>query len=98
MLWLFLWHETRAADAMLPLGLFRRRNFAVGNAETLAMYAGLSVFGFFLAVFLQQVAGWSAVRAGSTMLPTTIIMFTVSRYSGRLADRYGPPPMNARGP
>jgi hypothetical protein len=33
---------------MLPLGLFRRRNFAVGNLETLAMYGGLSAVLFFL--------------------------------------------------
>ena len=49
---------------MLKLDLFRRRNFAVGNLETLAMYAGLAILFFFLTIFLQQVAGYSAVRAG----------------------------------
>jgi EmrB/QacA subfamily drug resistance transporter len=87
---LFLLHEARTADPMLPLGLFRRRNFAVGNAETLTMYAGLSVLFFFLILFLQQVSGWSALRAGLATLPTTIVMFALSRYTGRLADRYGP--------
>jgi EmrB/QacA subfamily drug resistance transporter len=87
---LFLVHEARTPDPMLPLSLFRRRNFAVGNAETLAMYAGLSVLFFFLLVFLQQVAGWSALEAGLATLPTTVIMFVLSRHSGRLADRYGP--------
>jgi EmrB/QacA subfamily drug resistance transporter len=90
LLGLFLAHETRTADPMLPLGLFRRRNFAVGNAETLTMYAGLSVLFFFLILFLQQVAGWTALQAGLATLPTTIVMFSLSRYTGRLADRYGP--------
>jgi len=87
---LFLLHEARTRDPMLPLSLFRRRNFAVGNAETLAMYAGLSVLFFFLILFLQQVAGWDALEAGLTTLPTTVVMFVLSRRTGKLADRYGP--------
>jgi EmrB/QacA subfamily drug resistance transporter len=95
---LFLLHEARTPEPMLPLTLFRRRNFAVGNAETLAMYAGLSVLFFFLVLFLQQVAGWSALRAGLATLPTTVVMFFLSRYSGRLADRYGPRMFMGGGP
>jgi predicted MFS family arabinose efflux permease len=95
---LFLWHEARTPSPMLPLSFFRRRNFAIGNAETLTMYAGISILGFFLTLFLQQVAGWSAVRAGSAMLPTTIIVFLLSRYSGRLADRFGPRAFMGFGP
>jgi EmrB/QacA subfamily drug resistance transporter len=95
---LFLAHEARTPDPMLPLSLFRRRNFAVGNAETLAMYAGLSVLTFFLVLFLQQVAGWTALEAGTALLPTTIVMFALSRYTGRLADRYGPRMFMGGGP
>jgi EmrB/QacA subfamily drug resistance transporter len=98
LLGLFLAHEARAGDPMLPLGLFRRRNFAVGNAQTLTMYAGLSVLFFFLILFLQQVAGWSALQAGLATLPTTIVMFALSRYTGRLADRYGPRAFMGGGP
>jgi MFS family permease len=86
----FVAHEARTPHPMLPLGLFRRRNFAVGNLETLVVYAGLSVLQFFLMLFLQQVAGWDARQAGMAMVPSTLIMFTLSRYTGRLADRYGP--------
>ena len=50
---------------MLPLGLFARRNFAVGNLQTLAMYGGLSITFFFLVLFLQQVAGYDALQAGA---------------------------------
>ncbi len=87
---LFLVHEMRTPHPMLPLGLFRRRNFAFGNLETLAMYGGLSAVIFFLVLFLQQVAGYDALQAGLSTLPITIVMFTLSRRAGRLADRYGP--------
>src|SRR6185436_4291520 len=70
LLGLFLLHAARTPEPMLPLSLFRRRNFAVGNAETFTMYAGLSVLFFFLILFLQQVAGWSALQAGLATLPT----------------------------
>ena len=90
LLGLFLWHEAHTPDPMLPLSLFRRRNFAIGNAETLTMYAGLSILFFFLVLFLQQVAGWSALEAGLATLPTTVVMFALSRYTGRLTDRLGP--------
>ncbi len=86
----FLAHEWRAAQPMLPLELFTHRNFAVGNAETFAMYAGLGVAFFFLSIFLQQVAGYTALEAGLATLPVTLAMFLLSRRFGALADRYGP--------
>ena len=86
----FLAYEARAAHPMLELGLFRGHNFSVGNAETLAVYAGISLLFFFLVLFLQQVAGYSALEAGTTGLPVTIVMFVLSSRLGALADRYGP--------
>ncbi len=86
----FLVYESRASHPMLPLELFRRRNFAAGNIETLSMYAGLSLLFFFLVLFLQNAAGYSAVAAGSASLPVTIVMFLTSMRFGALADRYGP--------
>jgi EmrB/QacA subfamily drug resistance transporter len=90
MLALFIAHEARTPHPMLPLGLFRRRNFTVGNLETLAMYGGLSAVLFFLVLFLQQVAGYDALQAGLATMPITIVMFTLSRRAGRMADRFGP--------
>jgi predicted MFS family arabinose efflux permease len=75
---------------MLPLGLFRRQNFAVGNAQTFAMYGGLGVTFFFLVLFLQQVAGYDPLQAGFALLPSTLVMFALSKRVGRLADRFGP--------
>jgi EmrB/QacA subfamily drug resistance transporter len=94
----FLVYERRAAHPMLELELFKRRNFAVGNAETLTMYAGLSILFFFLVIFLQQVSGYSALRSGLTTLPVTIVMFTLSRRVGALADRFGPRVFMSSGP
>jgi predicted MFS family arabinose efflux permease len=83
---------------MLELALFARRNFTIGNVETLSMYAGLSILFFFLVIFLQEVAGYDAIRAGLCTLPVTLIMFALSRRFGGLADRYGPRLFMGAGP
>ena len=94
----FVVYERRAAQPMLTLDLFERRNFSVGNVETLAMYAGLAILFFYLVIFLQQVAGYSALEAGLATLPTTLIMFALSSRFGALADRYGPRLFMGAGP
>jgi EmrB/QacA subfamily drug resistance transporter len=86
----FLAWEARAPSPMLPLGLFRRRNFAAGNVETFSMYGGLGLLFFFLVLFLQETAGYNALEAGAATLPTTIVMFAFSMRFGAMADRYGP--------
>jgi EmrB/QacA subfamily drug resistance transporter len=86
----FLVYERRTAEPMLKLELFSRRNFSVGNAETLSMYAGIAILFFFLVIYLQEVAGYSAVRSGLTTVPVTVVMFALSRRFGALADRHGP--------
>jgi len=95
---LFTLFESRARDAMLPLGLFRRRNFAAGNVETLSMYAGLAILFFFLILFLQQIGGYTPLKSGLATLPVTVIMFALSRRFGALADRYGPRLFMGAGP
>ena len=94
----FLAYERRAAEPMLKLELFARRNFAAGNLETLAMYGGLGILFFFLVIYLQQVAGYSALESGLTTLPVTIVIFALSRRFGALADRYGPRVFMGAGP
>jgi EmrB/QacA subfamily drug resistance transporter len=86
----FLAWEARTDHPMLPLGLFRRRNFAIGNIETFAMYGGLGLLFFFLVLFLQQIAGYNALEAGAASIPVTLVMFALSMRFGMLADRYGP--------
>jgi EmrB/QacA subfamily drug resistance transporter len=94
----FLVYEARASHPMVKLELFRRRNFAMGNLETLTMYAGLAILFFFLFIFLQEVSGYSAVKAGLTTVPSTLIMFFLSSRMGALADRYGPRLFMTAGP
>lgn len=86
----FVAYEGRAGDPMLPLKLFRRRNFWAGNVETFAMYAGLAIVFFFLVLFLQQIGGYTPLKSGLATLPVTVVMFLLSRRFGALADRYGP--------
>src|SRR5215213_6468624 len=86
----FLWREAATPYPMLPLELFTRRNFTAGNLQTFAMYAGLAILLFYLVLFLQQVAGYSALEAGFATLPTTVVLFLLSKRAGALADRYGP--------
>ena len=85
----FIRFEARTRAPMLPLGLFARRNFAVTNAQTFAMYGGIGLLGFFVTIYLQQVAGYSALKSGVTGLVPTGVMFLLSARMGRLADRYG---------
>jgi EmrB/QacA subfamily drug resistance transporter len=94
----FLVRERRAHDPMLPLVLFRTRNFAVGNVTTLALYAGLNIATFLVVLFEQQVAGYTPLEAGLSLLPLTLLLFTLSRRTGALAARLGPHRFMAAGP
>ncbi len=85
----FVRFEAHTRAPMLPLGLFARRNFAVANAQTFAIYGGIGLLGFFVTIYLQQVAGYSALKSGVTGLVPTGVMFLLSARMGRLADRYG---------
>lgn len=86
----FLWRERVAKQPMMPLALFRVRNFAWGNLTTTFVYGAISLGGFLLAVFLQQVAGYPATFAGLATLPVTIVSILLSSRIGALAGRYGP--------
>lgn len=85
----FLGWERRTPQPMLPLGLFRRRNFTFANLETLTVYAALSVQGFVLVLFLQQLSGYSPLKSGLATLPVTLVMFALSGQVGRLSMRFG---------
>ncbi|MEA2148690.1 MAG: hypothetical protein QOD69_520 [Solirubrobacteraceae bacterium] len=94
----FVAYERVAPDPMLPPAIFRTRNFAVGNLVTLVVYAGLGAATFFVALFLQQIAGYSALKAGLALLPITLLLVTLSRRFGALAARVGPRLLMAAGP
>jgi EmrB/QacA subfamily drug resistance transporter len=86
----FLVRELRARNPMLPLGIFRVRQFAATNAVTFIVYAALTGATFLLPVMLQVVSGYSPLESGLALLPLTLIMLVLSARSGQLASRIGP--------
>ncbi|MET7966973.1 MFS transporter [Micromonospora sp. NPDC005305] len=87
----FVLVERRRGDtAMLPTGLFGSRLFSVLNIFTVIVYAALGGFTFFLAVYLQNVVGWSALLTGLATVPMTLLLLVGSARAGALAARIGP--------
>jgi EmrB/QacA subfamily drug resistance transporter len=94
----FVAYELRTPMPMLPLRLFRLRNFSVTNVETLSVYGGLSALTTFLTLYLIEFAGYSALQAGISLLPITIVVFFLSPRMGRLSMQHGPRLFMSLGP
>ncbi len=82
--------EHRRPRPMLPLGMFRSRQFTGANLTTLAVYAALGGTLFLLVLELQLVLGYAALEAGASLLPVTLVMLLLSSRMGQLAQRVGP--------
>lgn len=95
---LFVLRELRASNPVVPLSLFRSRQFSGTNAMTLIVYAVLGGMFFLLPIELQQVAHYSPLGAGAALLPVTVIMLLLSARSGRIASRIGPRLQMSAGP
>jgi EmrB/QacA subfamily drug resistance transporter len=85
----FIWWQKRARAPMIPLGLFRSRQFSGANGVTLLLYFALGGGMFFLPFYLIGIDHYSAMSAGAAFLPFTLIMGVLSRWSGALTGRYG---------
>jgi EmrB/QacA subfamily drug resistance transporter len=94
----FVWVEARHPDPLLPLRLFRSRNFSGTNLLTLFLYGALNVGLFCLSLNLVQVQGYSLAVAGFVFMPFALVLTFLSRWAGRLADRIGARPLLVAGP
>ena len=94
----FVAYELRTPMPMLPLRLFRLRNFSVTNVETFAVYGALTGMTTFTALFLLEFAGYSPLHAGLALLPITVVMFVLSPQTGKLSMQFGPRLFMAVGP
>jgi predicted MFS family arabinose efflux permease len=82
--------ERRASHPMVPLGLFTRRNFAGANLVTAFVYGGITMGSLGIALYLQEVAGYSATASGLITLPSPIMSLLFARGVGVMAARIGP--------
>ncbi|MGP5197135.1 MFS transporter [Arthrobacter rhombi] len=86
----YVWREKTARHPMMPLHLFRERNFGIGNLATAAFYAGITLGTFIIPIFLQETAGFTAFSAGMATIPLTLMSLALSALFGTFAGRYGP--------
>jgi EmrB/QacA subfamily drug resistance transporter len=86
----FIVHEGRTRDPLLPLSLFRRRDFALVNVATFLIYSAVAGSTFFLVLFLQSVVGYTPFETGLLLLPSTAAILLLAARFGRLSDRHGP--------
>lgn len=88
----------RRRDPLIPLELFRSRNFSVTNLSTLLIYGALYVYGYFLVLMQQGVLGYTATATGVAVIPPLLILVVLSTRFGALASRYGPKIFMSVGP
>lgn len=94
----FLYIEKKSAHPMMPLSLFSNMTFSGANLLTFFLYAGLGAGMLFISLNLVQVQGYDQLQSGMTFLPFTILMVTVARFAGALADKFGPRLFLSAGP
>lgn len=95
---IFIFIEKRSKHAMMPLELFKNKTFSGANLLSFFLYAGLGAGILFLNLDMVQAQGYSQFKAGLTFLPFTILMITIARFAGSLADKHGPRLLLITGP
>jgi EmrB/QacA subfamily drug resistance transporter len=85
----FVIWEARQDEPLLPLGIFRDRNFSLMNWVSFAVAFGMLGLFLPLTIYLQSVRGMSALEAGLTILPMPLVSMPLAPLAGRLSDRFG---------
>jgi EmrB/QacA subfamily drug resistance transporter len=94
----FVTIEKNSKSPMMPLHLFTNLTFSGANLLTFFLYAGLGAGMLFLGLNMVQVQGYSQLQSGLTFLPFTVLMITIARFAGALADKHGPRLLLIAGP
>jgi MFS family permease len=94
----FLVRERRTRDPLLPLSLFRSRDFTLVNVATFLIYSAVAGSTFYLVLFLQSVVGYTAFETGLLLLPSTVAILLLASSFGRLSDQFGPRSFLVAGP
>ncbi|HEV2261509.1 MAG TPA: MFS transporter [Candidatus Rubrimentiphilum sp.] len=94
---LFVWYESRVKKPMLPLKFFASADFSSANVYTFLLYAGLGGSLFFVPFDLINVQQYTPTESGAALLPVTLLIFSLSRFSGTLISRIGARPMLVAG-
>jgi len=94
---LFAIAETRAPEPMVDFRFFRSRSFLGANLVAFIVSFGMLAMFFFLALYMQNVRGYSPLQAGVRFLPATVVIILVGPIAGRLSDRIGPRPLMTAG-
>ncbi len=85
----FIFIEKKSKHPMMPLQLFANKTFSGANLLTFFLYAGLGAGMLFLSLNMVQAQGYSQLQSGLTFLPFTVLMISIARFAGSLADKYG---------
>src|SRR6202163_36810 len=86
---LFVFWERFQAEPLVPLSLFEERNFAVANWVAAAISFGMLSLFLPIVIYLQSVRGFSALTAGLTLAPMSLVSMFTAPFAGRMADRIG---------
>jgi EmrB/QacA subfamily drug resistance transporter len=93
----FVIAERRVLEPMVDFSFFRSRSFLGANLVAfIVTFAMLAMF-FFLALYMQNIKGYSPLQAGVRFLPSTLVIIVIGPIAGRLSDRIGPRPLMVAG-
>jgi MFS family permease len=89
--------ETHRRVPMVDFSFFKSRTFAGANTVALIISFAMMAQFFFMALYMQNILGYSALQAGVRFLPSTLMIVIIAPIAGRLADRIGPKPLMLAG-